>query len=430
MRLRKLLHIFLAIAMFLPSSLVQSQELVPDVSAQSAVVIDSENGQILFKQDEDVVVQAGSISKLLAVYTALSLIEADNEWDFETLVPVSDEAYYLSQNYDISNVPLRQDYEYTVNELVEAVAVNLANGATLALADFIAGSEAEFVQLMEQQLIDWGLSDYQLMNATGLPTEIDTGDTNAFSGETAAVIAYHLVNDYPHYLDYSQQPMGVFKPQTEDAIDMNNYNQMLRHKPYTYEGLSGLMPGASPEDGDSFVGYTEVNDFGIISVVLGTEEDGHYEETAKLLDYSYSAYMKELVVEEGEPTRQVGTITVVGGDAANAELVYGEAMSLVVPIIDTAPRLEYVFNPNEAVFNEQQQLEAPMEAGDVIGSMEIQGVGTTVEFLPSTKGNNVPIVLANELEEAPWYLKSWRGMNQGINDAWEATRKFFVDIFN
>ena len=355
-------------------------------------------------QNADEILQVGSISKLLSVYVALKTIEAQDEWTRESIVPISDEAYQLSQDYNIGNVPLRQDYNYTVNELVEAVSINLANGATLALAEMVGETEADFVKMMETQLLEWGVEEFNLINSTGLE---DNGETNTFSAEVAAIITYHLVNDFPDYLDYSDQAKAVFKPNTDDAIDMNNYNQMLKGKPYERENVLGLMPGSSEQDGNSFVGYSNEDEFGIITVVLGTEdEDTRYEETDRLMDYSYSAYMKELVVSEGQPTTQVNTIKVEGSSESEAELIYGENMSLVVPIIDTAPRLEYEFSSNDALFEDRSYLVAPVEQGEVVGEMTIYGAGTEFTYLPSTKGNHVPVVQAEPIEEAAtWYME-------------------------
>lgn len=428
MKLRYLFVILLITSFLLPQQSSQAQSTAPTIDAVSAISIDSENGQVLMSQNTDEILQVGSISKLLSVYVALKTIEAQDEWTRESIVPISDEAYQLSQDYNIGNVPLRQDYNYTVNELVEAVSINLANGATLALAEMVGETEADFVKMMETQLLEWGVEEFNLINSTGLE---DNGETNAFSAEVAAIIAYHLVNDFPDYLDYSDQAKAVFKPNTDDAIDMNNYNQMLKGKPYERENVLGLMPGSSEQDGNSFVGYSNEDEFGIITVVLGTEdEDTRYEETDRLMDYSYSAYMKELVVSEGQPTTQVNTIKVEGSSESEAELIYGEDKSLVVPIIDTAPRLEYEFSINDALFEDRSYLVAPVEQGEVIGEMTIYGAGTEFTYLPSTKGNHVPVVQAEPIEEAAWYVNGWRSFSNGVSNTWESTRRFFVDLFN
>lgn len=424
---KKLILLSLLVLLLVPVATIKAQEssAMPNIDAKSAITIDSENGQILFSYEADELVEVGSITKLLVAYVALTQAEDVNE-----LIPVSDQAYKLSQDYDIGNVPLRQDYNYTVSELVESISINLANGSALALAEYYGGSEAGFIEMMNQQLVDWGLKGFNLINATGLP-EGDSEETNAITAEVAAVIAYHLIKDYPVFVEYGQQSKAIFKPNTDDAIDMNNYNQMLKGKPYEYEGLLGLMPGSSKADGESFVGYAKLDDFGVITVVLGApDEDERYVETAELLDYSFRAFMKEIVVSEGQSTSQVGRIPVQGGSASEVDLIYGEDMALVVPIIDTAPRLEYNFSIDEELFQGNDYLKAPIEKGQVIGYMAVNSVGIDQEFLPSTKGNYVPVVQAERLSEASWLGKGWQSLSNGVSNSWESTRRFFVDLFN
>lgn len=410
---------------------IQAQENVPNLQSPSVLAIDSENGQVLYQVDSDQAYEVGSITKLLTVYTALDAFADNSEWTEETVITISDNAYQLSQNYNLSNVPLRQDEEYTIWELIESVAVNLANGSTLALAEFIAEDEAAFLDLMEAQLQEWGITDYNLINVTGLPRDIDSGPINTFTAEAAAVIAYHLVNDYPQYLEYSGQERSVFKPGTRDRIEMLNYNQHLAGKPYEVDGVEGLMPGYSTQDGASFVGYTERDNFGVITVVLGAvDEDIRYDDSTLLIDYIYAAYRKESVIQANQATTQVGVVPIRGGTLDQAPLVYRDDLSLVVPLIDTTPRLEYVFTLDESALNEQGYLEAPVDVGTQVGVMTISGVDAEVTTLPSTKGNNVPVVLEHAVEEAPWYQQTWQSVTSSVSNAWESTRKFFVDLFN
>lgn len=426
----RMLFIFALIGGGLPK-VSQAAGTTPVINAQAAIAIDSENGLVLFEQESDQVYEVGSVSKLLTAYVSLKAVAERDDIDGQSIVPISEEAYHLSQNYEIGNVPLRQDFNYSVNELIESIAIKSAAGSALALAEFISGSEEAFVQEMESQLADWGLEDYELVNVTGLSQDGDKGAMNAFSAEVAAVIAYHLVNDFPEFVTYGQQVEAVFKPNTDDAIEMDNYNQMLKDKPYAYEGVLGLMPGTSPKDGTAFVSYANIDGFGVITVVLGSKDEmTRYEETMKLLDYSYRAYMKERVLEVGQEVTHAGRISVQGADTNVADLVYGSDLSLVVPIVDTAPRLEYVFEADQEVFKEKSYLRAPIEERQVIGTMVVNSVGVDQAFLPSTKGNSVAVVQQTALKEASWYVKGWQSFSEGVGDSWESMRRFFVDLFN
>lgn len=431
MKLQRLMIGIIIFSLSFNTVRVSSQANVPNFKSPSIIAIDSENGQVLFEKESEIVYEVASISKLLTAYTALQAFEANPKWDENTVIPISDAAYELSQNYDISNVPLRQDENYTINELIESMAINLANGSALALAEFVAGSEAAFIELMAENLEDWGQDGYKLINVTGLPKNINPGATNSLSASTAAVIAYHLINDFPQYVEYSQKTRESFKPGTLDHIDMLNYNQMLSGKPYEYPGMLGLMPGYSEQDGASFIGLAEQNGLGVITVILGSDnEDLRYEETEALFDFIFATYRKEQVIAAEQSATQVGSIPIDGGVQTTAPLIYETDLSLVVPVIDTTPRLQYDFTLNEKIVNDSGRLLAPLEQGMKVGNMAVSGVETQVIYLPSTKGNNVSVILAEFIAEAPWYQKAWQSVTQGVNGAWESTRKFFVKLFN
>src|SRR5699024_2401346 len=127
----------------------------------------------------------------------------------------------------------RQNKEYTVRDLYEAMAINSDNATTVALAELIAGSEGEFVKMMNEKAAEMGLTDYEFVNALGLDNE-SLGDnypegtepdaTNLLSARSTALLAFHLVNDYPEALEISSIPETEF-----DEQQIRNWNWMLKH---------------------------------------------------------------------------------------------------------------------------------------------------------------------------------------------------------
>src|SRR5699024_5727001 len=104
-------------------------------------------------------------------------------WDQE--VTVSDYAHEVSQNYVLSNVPLRLGEKYTVREMYEAMAIYSANGATIVLAEAIAGSEPAFVDMMKEKVESWGIENYELVNTTGLNNSYLNGHLYPGATETS-----------------------------------------------------------------------------------------------------------------------------------------------------------------------------------------------------------------------------------------------------
>src|SRR5690625_1595788 len=174
-----------------------------------------------------------SMTKMMTEYLVWEAVEA-NEISWDDTTTISDYAYSISANEEFSGIGLRQNVEYTILELYEAMAINSDNATTIALAEYIAGSEGEFVKLMNEKAEEMGLMDYQFVNSTGLensslgdnyPEGTDPDGTNLLSARSAALLAYHLVTDYPESLDISSMPEFEFDDKT-----IEKWNSMLPHE--------------------------------------------------------------------------------------------------------------------------------------------------------------------------------------------------------
>ena len=115
----------------------------------------------------------------------------------------------------LSNVPLENGGSYTVKELYEAMAIYSANGATIALAEAIAGKEVNFVKMMNDKSKELGLKNYKFVNSTGLtnkdlkghhPEGTTPDEENKMSARMCAILAQRLIKDYPESIRYSKNP--------------------------------------------------------------------------------------------------------------------------------------------------------------------------------------------------------------------------------
>ncbi len=107
------------------------------------------------------------MTKMMTEYLLLEAVEEDRvKWDQE--YAVSEYVYNVSQDRSLSNVPLRRDGTYTIQELYEAMTIYSANGATIAIAETIAGSESNFVKMMNDKGNELGLKDFKFVNSSGL----------------------------------------------------------------------------------------------------------------------------------------------------------------------------------------------------------------------------------------------------------------------
>jgi len=189
-----------------------------DIRAKAAISVDADTGKIFYEQNSDKAMGIASTTKLISLYLVEDAIQ-NGELSWEDEVPISDDVAELSENLDLSNVPLSQDEHYTVRDLFEAAVIESANAATIALAEEVAGSEEKFVQQMRQQVEDWGIVDAKIVNSTGLSNEFlgdniypgtSKKDENELSARDLAIVARNLLQDFPDILVGSKIPEKEF----------------------------------------------------------------------------------------------------------------------------------------------------------------------------------------------------------------------------
>ncbi|MBD5020943.1 serine hydrolase, partial [Xanthomonas citri pv. citri] len=168
-----------------------------------------------------------SMTKMMTEYLLLEAIDQGKvKWD-QTYTP-DDYVYEISQDNSLSNVPLRKDGKYTVKELYQATAIYSANAAAIAIAEIVAGSETKFVEKMNAKAKELGLTDYKFVNATGLenkdlhghqPEGTSVNEESEVSAKDMAVLADHLITDYPEILETSSIAKTKFREGTDDEMD-------------------------------------------------------------------------------------------------------------------------------------------------------------------------------------------------------------------
>lgn len=373
-----------------------------DVAAKHAIAVEATTGKVLYEKDATTPAGIASMTKILTVYLTYKEIDKGNlSWD--TKVPISDYAYDLTANSDASNVPM-EAREYTVEQLVNAAMVASANSAAIALAEQIGGSESNFVDMMKAQLNEWGITDAKLVNASGLNNSYlgdniypgsSSTDENMLSARDIAIIARHLITEYPDVLKISSQTTADF-----DGSTMNTYNYMLKDMPYERDGVDGLKTGTTELAGASFVATSTENGMRIISVVMnadGWEENdfARFEATNKLLDYVKSNYEMTTIIEAGQSYKN-SKAKVKDGKEKTVPVVAAQDLNVVHRIgTDVSAKFSSKAKGYEATINK----------GDKVGKFEYndnQIVGTG--YLDSKP--SVPALAKKEVKKSI-FLKVW-----------------------
>jgi len=384
------------------------------LTAKSAILMEASTGQVLYAQNENAPMQPASMTKMMTEYIVLDSI-ANKKLDWNETLTISEYSAFLSNNKALSGIPKAQGDQYSVQDLFNAVTIYSDNGAAVALAEKISGSEEKFAQLMNETAAKLGLSkDAYFINTSGLD-RVDLGKyapaslpgETIFTAKDAALIAYHLIKDYPDILKFSSIPSKKFR-QT-DANPMINYNWMLEgnkdnvnFKKYVYQGLDGLKTGHTDKAGYCFTGTAIRNDTRLISVVMNSSSrDNSFFDTKKLMDFGYTNFEKKEVVKAGSPVESLPTVPIKKGTNTEVGVVTGEGLSLLVK--KGTPDTAFTKTAEG-----KTDLIAPITKGQEVGTMTV-----TFENKPYT----IKLVAATDEEKGGWFRLFFR-----------AIKNFFVDM--
>ncbi|SDJ55619.1 serine hydrolase [Salimicrobium halophilum] len=401
--------IILAVLLIASSLLFPVSSLAQEVEteAKSAILVDANTGDVLFKKEADLTLPPASMTKMMTEYLVMEAIE-EGEISWDTTTQISDYPYSISANPSFSGVGLTQNQDYTVRSLYEAMAINSDNATSIALAELIAGSEGEFVKMMNEKAAELGMEDYKFVNSTGLsnsdlggnvPEGTSAEDTNLMSARAAATLAYHLVNDYPEALEISGTPTTEFDGQT-----IQNWNWMIPGMPgylsdFGYEGVDGLKTGYTELAGNTFTGTVERDGQRLISVVMKTSSrEQRFEETRKLFNYGFEQFEKQELFGSGYQMEDKETLPVTKGKEDQVAIETGEALSRMIKQgEEEAYSIEYKLK--------EEELTAPVEAGQQVGEATLVYEGEVPqENIVKENPHTVPVVAASAVEKSNWFM--------------------------
>ncbi|MGE7885679.1 serine hydrolase [Bacillus sp. NPDC094077] len=411
----------LACSMFAPYGNASAETgAALNIEAGAAILVEANSGKIVYQKNADELLAIASMTKMMSEYLVNEAVEKGKlKWDQK--IKVSEYAHKISQDRSLSNVPLENGGSYTVKELYEAMAIYSANGATIALAEAVAGKEVDFVKMMNDKAKEFGLKNYKFVNSTGLtnkdlkgqhPEGTTPEEENKMSARDVAILAQHLIKDFPKVLDTAKIPKKVFQEGGKYPIQMDNWNWMLKGLVKQYDGVDGLKTGSTPEAGDCFTGTVEKNGMRFISVVIKTNSHtARFDETKKLYDYGFANFEMKQMYKKDSSVKGQETVRVNNAKDKDVAVQTKQAVSLPVP---KGSKDVYKTKLKEA--NKGQ--EAPIKKGAALGQMVITPKDTNDPGFLSGKSLQVDLVTKSAVEEANWFTRSMRGIGSFFGDMW------------
>lgn len=320
---------------------------MPVVEAPSYILMEASTGQIICEKDADQRRSPASITKimtLLVIFDHLGSgrIRLDSE--------VMTSAYAKSMGG--SQVFLEEGEIQTLETIIKCIAIASGNDASVAAAEFIAGSEEEFVALMNQRAEDMGLTNTHFEDCCGL----SESDNHYTSAKDVALMSRELITRYPQVLDYTKiwmEDITHVTRQGSSLFTLSSTNKLLK----MYEWTTGLKTGSTSKALYCLSATASKDNIDLIGVVMGSPSNKvRFRDAMALLDYGYSVS----ALYEDPNTEKLPTLPVKGGVLDETALVYkGPFRYLDIQGSDLG-KIEKTISLPESV-------EAPIKRGDALG---------------------------------------------------------------
>jgi len=333
----------------------------PKIEARAYILQDYDSGSVLAEYNADERVEPASLTKMMTVYAALAQLQ-EGKFKMDDLVPVSKKAWRMGG----SKMFIEVGKEVPVEDLLKGIIIQSGNDASVALAEYVAGDETAFANLMNQYAAHLGMTNTHFVNATGLP-HADHYST----ARDLSKLAIALIRDFP--ADY---PLHAMREYTWNNIKQANRNPLLA----VDDSVDGVKTGHTESAGYCLVASAKEGDMRLISAVLGSKsEDARLTESQALLRYGFRFFETGRFYEGGAP---VGRARVWQG--ASQQLDVGVSKDLYL----TVPRGELKKIEPDILVHEK--IRAPVHAGQELGIVRVSLDGELLAERPLVALGDVP----------------------------------------
>ena len=347
-----------------------------NLRASSAIVIEQASGQVLFEKNADEMRPPASTTKVLTVLLALTMGNPDD------MVTVS--SFAADMPKDAAKLGLLAGEQLRLGDLIPATLIYSGNDGAIAIAEHLMGSEAAFVNLMNEAAARYGCTATHFTNSHGYHD-----DYHLSTARDLAIIAREAMQN-PQFREIAQLTSYTLpESNLSKARRFNNRaNDFLtagEDNKYYYPYATGMKTGNHSQAGDCFIGSATKSGIPLISVVLNSGSTDKWRDTIRLMDYGFSQYVSTSVAElykENPKVINISGFALEDSDlgrlqlnlrkmdpAANDNLISLKS-STEDPTANYATRTQIEYT---------RSLEAPIEAGEVMGIMTYTPPGAGAE---------------------------------------------------
>ncbi len=363
-------HLFVLLLMCLVVSSVSAQQQDISIAAKAYMLSDFQTGQVLAGQNAHDRIEPASLTKLMTAYVVFSALK-QNQLSLNQNIPVSESAWKMIG----SRMFIEPTKQVTVDELLRGMIVQSGNDACIALAEAVAGSEANFSNLMNKEAGRLGMKNTHFTNSTGLP------DPNLYTtAHDLTLLAAAIIRDFPEFY-----PLYSQKEYTYNNITQPNRNRLLWLDPH----VDGMKTGWTKTAGYCLITSAIRDKRRLISVVIGAQSaNARSMESQRLLNYGFQFYDTLHLYKKND---SLTTIHLWKGTQNELKAGFDRDVYFTLPK-GQADKLK-------ATMEYKQPLIAPVQLGQEVGTVKFTLDDKTVE--------TYPLVALEKVETTNIFGRAW-----------------------
>ncbi|WP_138435377.1 D-alanyl-D-alanine carboxypeptidase family protein [Marinobacter shengliensis] len=375
----------LSLALLLVGQAVAQSALIPSppqIAGSSWVLKDPLSGRVIMEHNSHERLPPASLTKMMTAYIVERELD-EGRISMTDMVPISVKAWRTGG----SRTFVREGTQVSVEDLLKGVIIQSGNDASVALAEFVAGSEDAFVDIMNQQARQLGMNNTNFENSTGLP------HPNQYStAYDLALLAKAIIEDYPE-----NYPLYAVKSFTYNNIRQPNRNSLL----WRDESVDGLKTGHTEEAGYCLVASAKRDNTRLIAAVMGASSaEVRAREVQKMLNYGFRYYETERLFRAGQ---ELVDARVWGGKSDQISVGLAEDVFVTIPR-GARDKLESTVDLDPVI-------KAPIKVGDELGRIQVMLDGEVLV--------DEPALALTDVQQGGVFKRLW-----------DAIKLFFVQLFN
>lgn len=371
------LLLILCIPFFVYGAETVANEITLGENAKSAILIEQSTGKVIFEKNSHEKIPPASMTKMMSLLLIMESIDS-GKIKLSDKVSVSKNASSMGG----SQILLEEGEEMSVEDLLKGISIASGNDAVVALAEYIGGTEDNFVKMMNSKARELNLNDTKFKNCHGL----DDKDHYS-SAYDMAMIARELLN-HKRILDYTSVYETYLRENTDRKIWLVNTNKLVKFK----KGVDGLKTGYTKDAGYCLTATMKKNNMRVIATVMGEDSiDNRNSEVSSMLDYAYSTYRMKRYISKNKVVKRINNSKIKN---KKIEIVPSRDINILTKINeDIKPSYSIKIN----------NLKTNIKKGDKVGVITIKNKGKVMNRVNLTV--NRDIKKANIIELYFKYLK-------------------------